>query len=767
MNQHPFIPDFYVIAALALFFIFCIVSNSALAQDVKRNDTSTTMVAPLIKKDSLSHSFDSLINKIKSAPDTFIKSVLSQVKTAQINPSNSVQGIKRIKIDSLGKSMLPSFSFKTMVSSKPLIKLNGGYVSYNMNYRSNADTPFLEKNIQQHNAYGYVNLSVAGLPFNVNYFIQRSNSAYLRDINDIQVQFDPIQFRNNLIGKMNTQVQKNYRIPGDSLYKQRISNSLDKLTKIDEWLGSSVTQQKLLEYKELLAIPAISVIPGLPDSVNEKKTEQTRQQVEAFLKAYEDKKNERELMKKNVDSLQQQYSLLKTAFDKQNGLDGLKGISANSLASAAESLIPSKYRWLLNITKFGIGRNQLNYSELTSKNMSLRGINFEYNSWYYVAVAAGTVDYRFRDFVVNKNNRVPQYMSMVRLGIGRLENSHIIFSFQKGRKQLFATSNNSAGIKTTDITGVSVEAKLRLSNYTYLIAEAAESLSPDFRKIPAVTSKFSLADKSNKAFSFRFYSLFPKTFSKIEAAYKFTGANFQSFSSYQTNSEMVSWWVKADQQFLKKKLKVSLALKKNEFSNPYIIQAYSNNTLFKSIQITYRAKHFPVISAGFIPTSQITVVDSQFVENQFYSLNASLSHSYKIGTRRSTTAIIYNKFYNNYQDTSFLYYKAENIFVNQRIEFSSYTMNIAVSHSSNSSFRLTVLDAGVLFNMNKSAMIGIGVKVNEFNNQVSKTGLYGNLQLRLKKLGTLNAYYSKGFIPGRYNQLISNEMLNVGFIKFF
>lgn len=767
MNQHPFIPDFYVIAALALFFIFCIVSNSVLAQDLTRNDSSTVTIAPYFKKNSLSRSFDSLISKIKPAPDTFIKSVLSQVQAPQIKSGNSIKHNKNIKIDSLGKSMLPSFSFKTMVSSKPLIKLNEGYVSYNINYRSNTDTPFIEKNIRQHNAYGYVKLSVAGLPFNVNYLIQRSNSAYLRDINDVQVQFDPIQFRNNLIGKMNTQVQPNYRIPGDSLFKERISNCLYRLTKIDEWLSSTVSQQKLLEYKELLAIPAISLTPGLPDSVNEKKTIQIRQQVEAFLKAYEDKKNERELMKKNVDSLQQQYSLLKAAFDKQNGLDGLKNISASSLASAGGSLIPSKYRWLLNITKFGVGRNQLNYSELTSKNISLRGINFEYNSWYYLAIASGSVDYRFRDFAVNNNNQVPQYMSMVRLGIGRVENSHIIFSFQKGRKQLFATNNHSTGTKTIDITGVSVEAKLRLNNYNYLIAEAAESLSPDLRKTPAVTSKFSLTDKSNKALSLRLYSFFPKTFSKIEAAYKFTGANFQSFSSFQTNSEMVSWWVKADQQFLKKKLKVSLALRKNEFTNPYIIQAYSNNTLFKSIQVTYRAKHFPIISAGFTPTSQITVIDSQFVENQFYSLNASLSHNYKIGTRKTTTAIIYNKFYNNYQDTSFLYYKAENIFFNQRIEFSSYTVNIAISHSSNSTFRLTVLDAGVLLNMNKSAMIGIGAKVNEFNNQVSKTGLYGNVVLKLKKLGTLNAYYSKGFIPGRYNQLISNEMLNVGFTKIF
>ena len=59
----------------------------------------------------------------------------------------------------------------------------------------------------------------------------------------------------------------------------------------------------------------------------------------------------------------------------------------------------------MNVRKFGIGRNQVNYSELTSKNISLTGLNFEYNSWYYAALSAGNVDYRFRDFVVNRFNR--------------------------------------------------------------------------------------------------------------------------------------------------------------------------------------------------------------------------------------------------------------------------------------------------------------------------------------------------------------------------
>ncbi len=78
-----------------------------------------------------------------------------------------------------------------MLFSRPAFRLTNGYVNYNFNYRTNIDTPYLEKNIQQHNVLGQFNAMVAGsLPVQVNYWLRQSNSRIFRNIADVQVSFN-------------------------------------------------------------------------------------------------------------------------------------------------------------------------------------------------------------------------------------------------------------------------------------------------------------------------------------------------------------------------------------------------------------------------------------------------------------------------------------------------------------------------------------------------------------------------------------------------
>ncbi len=723
------------------------------AADIQKNSADTFLADLKNLPLKFVSQFDS--GKLK---DKFKKSLSGNIpSTKDLNPTEIV------------KLKLPVVSMNEMFESGQFVKLNGGAITYNYNYRSNVDTPFAEKNLQQHNSYGNISLSVAGLPFNINYLVRRSNSDYFQDINDVQVQFDAMQFRSNLLGKYNQLLQKSIDIQQDSLANFNLNKYLDSYRGLNSWLNDPFTLQKLSEYKELMAVPQISYTPGLPDSVNQKKAAEVSASADAFVKQYYTRKKEAGLLKHAIDSVKQSYKIITDAFDKEkkriNAFTSQRG--NNIRYNGSDSIIPAKYRWLFNIKKFGLGRNQLNYSELTSKNMSLTGVNFEYNSWYYAAFAAGTVDYRFRDFAVNSTRRIPQYMTLVRLGIGQLAGSHLITSFYRGRKQLYAISGGIKGLSAIDISGLSLEGKWRFSQNHFIVVEGAQSVAPDFRTDPVTNGKFSFKDKSNKALSVKYHLYVPKTFSRLEGAYKFTGANFQSFSSFQTNAEIISWSIKADQYILKRKIKVALAVKKNEFSNPYLTQAYSNNTIFKSIQLTYRHRKHPVISAGYAPISQVTVVDSQLIENMFYTLNASVSHNYKIGIRKASSSFIYNKFFNNQKDTSFLYYQAENFFFSQSISFSSYVMNLSVSHSNNPSFKLSVIDAGIIFNAFKNGAIGFGVKVNEFSEANTKTGLYGSIRLNIRRLGSLAMQYNNGFIPGRNSQLVSNEIMNVAFTRSF
>ncbi|MDB5245614.1 MAG: hypothetical protein JWQ40_8 [Segetibacter sp.] len=74
-----------------------------------------------------------------------------------------------------------------------------------------------------------------------------------------------------------------------------------------------------------------------------------------------------------------------------------------------DSVLPRGYKNLLGLRSFTIGRSVVDYSELSVKNISIKGIQVEYNPYYYYAFAPGFVDYRFRDFIVRNRNTSPQY----------------------------------------------------------------------------------------------------------------------------------------------------------------------------------------------------------------------------------------------------------------------------------------------------------------------------------------------------------------------
>lgn len=761
---------------MVLLIFFIVVANCSFAQQkdsvnsfLNKNTTSGNM-------NTTTAIVDTGLKKIEILDTSMKKSINSLIAGIKKSGTEKFKSIAVTNTDSTLKRFFFKYSLKGLLKPGPLVKLNGGFISYNLNYRSNIDTPFLEKNILQHNIYGNMNLSVAGIPLKINYLIRRSNSTVFRDINDIQFEFDAMQFGNTIRAGIREKLLS--LAPGftDSLLVLDYKINFEKLKKLKDELNSSERLQKLAEYNELLNVPGITNESKLPETVNRKRAAALKNEAKVFIDQYDKSVKEWEATKGRVDSLEILYTnsiskieryknLVTQKLNGVNSVDGLmqdvKGYGINSIT------LPKKYQWLLNVKKMGIGKNQLNYSELTSKNMSLTGINFEYNSWYYAAVSAGSIDYQFRDFVISRNKRTPQYMYLARLGIGKLESSHLIFSTYKGQKQLFATGINNASTKFINVTGIAAEAKYSISGNKYLQIEVAESISPDFRNNPATTTKFDFNDKSNKAISAIFYSYFPKTASHIEVMYKFTGANFQSFSSFQTNAEVKAWHVKADQQFFKRKLKIAASLRSNEFNNPYIIQNYSSNTVFKSLQATFRSRKFPVITVGYIPTSQITSVDSQLVENHFYSFNTGVTHTYRIGERNASSVLIYNKFYNNESDTSYLYYNAENIFFNQNILFSLYTMNLSISHSKSTSFELNVLDAGLQFKFCKTGSVGFGVKVNEFDREASETGGYGSFQFSIKRLGFLNIVYDDGFIPASNHRFVRNKMMNLSFTRIF
>jgi len=668
---------------------------------------------------------------------------------------------------------------KKQAPSPAFLQFNGGYAGYTFNYRSALDTPYTEKNITQHQVSSTLHFTAAGIaPIRVNSFIRRGNSAIFRDITDIQVSFDAAAYRNQLTGKLRERLLQ--QAPSvDSLAGKLYGMRQLQVKQLAGWLQDPLTKQKLIEANEIVRIPRLTYNMRLPDSINAHRADSLQKEAALLLDIYSRNKRKHDQLLQEAGTLKKIYDtsverlnryrqLTAKPFTGTGGYDQWKAQLQQYAPGGGE--LPSGQRWLLGVRTLGIGRNNINTSDLTARNLSLNGIHFEYNSWYFLGVTAGWVDYRFRDFVVHRLQQPKQYMYMVRAGLGHLEKNYFIVSVFGGQKQLL-TSINSAGMSPViKTTGLSMEAKWQLERNTFLVAEAAQSFSPPMPGSESVTkSGWDLSDKTNKALSLKFSSWIPASSSRLEAQYKFTGANFQSFNSWQSNAQMKAWYVKAEQNFFRRQLKLTASLRSNDFSNPYIVQNYKSNTVFKSIGLTFHKKGLPILTAGYMPMSQLTMVGAQLEESRFQTFNAGISHFYKLGQRQASTNMVYTKFFNSSADTGFIYYNAANLYVAQSIFFRDFTATVALSHSESTGYRYDVLEGNVDVPLTRSASLGMGAKLNHLNQSLTGVGGFARTNIIISSRDKLYVQVEKGYLPGSGTaaKLVPNTIGTIQYMRTF
>ncbi len=693
------------------------------------------------------------------------------VKKELTKNSQILNKSSQLKNDSSKKKITNPLDISAFHEKKSFIKFSGGIVSYNYNYRSFIDTPFTGTNVSQHYLLGNLNFQLAEIfPIRVNYLIKHSNSNYLKNINDVQVIFDGVNYRNNI----NEQIRKRFlpTIPqiNDSLTGLNYNLKLKEFDGMGDWLQNPFQQQKLIEAQEIIQIPEITRDYNLPDSIAKARTDSLLRAAQKFITIYSNKKNEYDSVKRNIDSLKEEYDKTLSGIQKYKELINAPLSSVQDFNILKKELdnyninsaFLNKYKWLMGIRQVAVGKNLINYSELTAKNINSTGINFEYNSWYYLTIAAGTIDYRFKDFVIKPANKSPQYLYLGRIGIGNIQKNNIIISLFKGRKQVYVQNSLNARSSSLNITGLSLETRWNLNSNSYIQAEIAQSQLPAYVYNQDKAKKFiDLSDKTNKAFSFKLNYNLPRLQTRFDGMYKYTGANYQSFTSFQTNSSLQAWHLKVGQYFLKRSLKVSASVKSNEFTNPFIIQNYKSNTIFKSFNAIYQRRNYPTISIAYSPITQLTFLNNEYSESKFYSLTSSLNYSYKIKDVPTMTTIVYSKFYNTQADSGYFFYNSNNLMISQSFINKMFTEGFGISFSDNTKYQLLVIDGNIFFNFKNLSRIGMGAKVNN----LSKLGTYWSVQSNIKKLGVFRFTYDQGYLPGNNYKLIKNDNLNVSFTK--
>jgi hypothetical protein len=695
---------------------------------------------------------------------------------------------------------------------KPLLAVHGN-VMYDLYYQSNIDTPFVEKDVYQHTLQTTLAVTYKDqYPVRVAFTTRMGNSSLFRNLTDFNLQFTNRDFKNLLMQKAKSWDAGRYN-QYEKLDKLRaqITAKQNEINQLKSWKSDPSLLQKMIEAKEKdyygrvrdslerlskMSEDVIDMRTGkrgldkwpvnvkTPDGVTgiQHKSDSTLLRLKG---EYAD--NERKL-----DSLQQQMAALQGLYQQQERVYGAKkeqladvlNHSRNNKELAEnlramnlpDTVLPKGYKQLLAIKYVGLGRTVVNYSELTAKDISILGVQAEYNPSYYLAFATGKVDYRFRNFIFDEN-RSKQYLNLVRFGTGMKEGSNIILTYYTGRKQVYNLSTtdpgNNSPVTQPDqhIMGFSVEGKWALDRSNYVVGEMAKSSLPEYTRAghTSLGSVFQVKDRSNEAYSVKAYSLIPKTATKITGVYKLMGANFQSFSLYTTGSKQTAWSVRVDQPFFKQRLLVSAAVKKNEFTTQYQQADYHSNTIFKSIQATLRIRKWPVVTVGYFPSSQLTKLsDNSYLENMFYTLVGTVSHFYKYRGITMNTIFSYTQFYNKQTDSSFLYFNSKNTMLNQTVFLGKFTVNGAVSAAINPEYNLYGADGGLQYNMNNWLELGGGLKYSKqtvYN--LLQLGYSGNVRISIRKLGEIALMADKGFVPGAQKRLVSNNNGRLTYTKTF
>lgn len=658
-----------------------------------------------------------------------------------------------------------------MKIKKSFIKFNGGLISYNYNYRSFIDTPFTGTNISQQYIVGNLNFQIANIfPVRINYLIRYSNSNYLKNINDVQVIFDGVSYRNGINESIHKKLLATIPQLNDSLSELNYHLKLKDFVAINDWLQNPLQIQRLIEAKEIIQIPEITRNYNLPDSLSNARTDSMIQSAEKFINVYSIKKNQYDSIKITIDSLHEAHESAIAKIRKYrelinsplNGVQDINNLKREMANNNINSAFLNRYKWLLGIRQVTVGKNIINYSELTAKNINSTGVNFEYNSWYYLAFTAGTIDYSFRDFVFKPANKSHQYLYMGRLGIGDIHRNNLILTLFKGQKRIYVQNSLNAQSSNLNITGLSLETRWSLNSNGFIQAEMAQSQIPPYIYNEDKSKRFiDFSDKTNKALSVKINYYFPNLQTKIDGMYKYTGANYQSFTSFQTNSSFRAYHLKIGQYLFKRSLKISASVKSNEFTNPFIIQNYKSNTVFKSFSAVFHKRKYPTISVAYSPITQLTFLNDQYSESKFYSLTSTLHYNYKLAQLPMMTTIVYSKFYNTQADSGFYFYKSNNFLINHTFIFKMFTEGIGISYSDNHNYQFIEIEGNISFQIKKINRLGMGIKVNNSG----KLGSYWNVQTSLKRVGIFRFTYDRGYLPGNNFRLIKNDNLNMTFTK--
>jgi hypothetical protein len=678
------------------------------------------------------------------------------------------------------------------------IRVNGN-IQYSFLYRSFVDTPFSQQDYQQHTVQTNLNIVIKNrYPINLNFSRRISNSPYFRDFLDVNMQFDPRTYQRNvkqeLLERLKTQ---QLDLPDLKAAEAAAKVALDKYNALKSSLDDPGMLQRITEEREREYYKMQETAGQLPDSVIRANV---LSRVQQYKTKFEDKIHKKtgegadnkyanyvKQKKTELDSLEQKLRLL------QSRSDSMKNNIEKKLASVRQKLYkatrPKELRqveseeglagekrkgmdkFLDDVKGFGIGRSVINYSELTAWNVSLTGLHVEYNPGIYTALAAGKIDYGFRDFLGRNTRRRGQDFLMGRIGMGDPDHQAIIVSAFGGKKYNYGSPFIDTVSDFVSIAGYSIEAIWKKDQNTSITAEIAKTTRPVsgmLRDNSGIKTLFEFGDNANLGVSVKAQSKISKTNTDVSGFFRKTGKNFQSFSLFTYNTDQTAWLLRVDQPFFSEKLNITAMLRRNDFVNPFSEKTFKTSTIFKSFQLTARIPRWPVISAGYLPGTQLYIVDKERIrENAYYILNGSIVHSYSLDDLRMVSSLIYNRFAGKGTDSGFIAYSGVNYMASQAFIFRRLQLDAGYIFTDQEQMQYYTVEANGDYSITPKLRVGAGVKQNKISGGQSYLGSRAQVMIEIGKLGGFQLQYEKSYLPTIWQSLYPVETGRVSWFKYF
>lgn len=697
--------------------------------------------------------------------------------------------------------MMPDL--KTTTSHKSI----HGDMLYDYSRHSSPDTSFPGSSFIQHHAL--INLYATlwnKYPVVFHAGTLQTNIPYIKNYVDASVQFDRKEYGSSMLHRYQERIlqQESQDERKDSLLYATTVNRFENRQALSNWLSSDKQLQQLISSNNLLrqyapkdssvtnALASVDQIknqvhspnlervlssPGTltssPDTTTADSSSASAEKIhkaKQFIKEYSDKWKALQKTEKEQDSLERRYDSARNRLKiRKDSLDKL--INNEDLAQLEKRYPDSSkemrtYRRMMDIRQLSLGRTNVDYSQLSAKNISVTGINAEYCNHYYFALAAGKIDFRYLDFLTA--SAVPnQYLLLGRAGIGEKESRHLYFTYYTGSKQAsYLTLNNSPAVNK--LSGITLEARLPIDRNTYITGEIGKSTYPAYIATGTRPGKLlGFSDRNNEAYSIQLYSYLPATDTRIYGVYNKMGIYFQSFNIFNNNANTSSWQARVDQYLWKKRLALSASVKKNDFTTPFIVNNYKSRTWFYSLQASLRLPKWPVFTLGYLPYSQLTGINGQLIENRFYTLIGSSSYAYRVKSIYMSSSAVYTRYFNSSNQTGFLFYNAQSWFFNHSVLLKQFSLNGSATITSSPGYYLFTAGPGVQWKISRKLSVGGGMKYNNLNNVNKMPGYNGNMDFQIGRPGRVNLSYERGYIPGQNNRLFRNDWGRVTYNKNF